>query len=181
MKRGVMNRLTIVAILGLLFQGCVSTLRLDPMALDGQHKVRQDGAESIISTKKALVAIRPGAEAYSSERRPTIVVTVLNSTEEPFSFSIDDVQVFVDGEPHKVLTYDEAVAEVKPEQAGETIAAALRAIMLKNATVLPHAWHEGYVTIEKIPHAAHPHDIRVVITAAGEEHEFLLKHFKERG
>jgi len=36
----------------------------------------------------------------------------------------------------------------------------------------------GYVTIAKIPNYAQPHEIKVVILAAGENHEFLLRHFK---
>jgi len=251
-----MKQLISIIILGMLLQGCATTLRLDPQALDGQQEVFQEGVEAIISTKKALVAIRPSTNTYSSEVRPTFVVTVLNGTEEPFNFSTEDVQVFVDGQPQKVFTYDELVAEVKRRQAWAAFAAALsgaaqsmsaanagytynsgtynayaydnygntaygygsysgytynaaaaqqaqaaanaqtqanmRAIrnqteqslnalsatMLKKTTVLPHAWHGGYVTIDKIPNADKPHDIRVVVRAAGEEHEFLFKHYK---
>lgn len=251
-----MKRLLTIAILGFLLQGCASTLKLEPHALDGQQRIFQEGVEAIISPKAALVAIRPSATTYSSEGRPTIVVTVLNGTEEPFNFSTEDVQVFVDGEPHKVFTYDELVAEVKRQQAWAAFAVALSgaaqsmnaanagytynsgsynayaydnygnraygygtysgytynaaaaqqaqaaanaqtqanmqairnqteqslsalgATMLKKTTVLPQAWHGGYVTIEKIPNADHPQDIRVVVRAAGEEHEFLFKHFK---
>jgi hypothetical protein len=251
-----MNKLLTIAVFALLLQGCASTLKLDPQALDGQQKVYQEGVEAIISPKKALVAIRPSANTYSSEGRPTIVVTVLNGTAEMFNFSTEDVHVFVDGVPHKVFTYDELVAEVKRQQAWAAFAAALSgaaqsmnaanagytynsgtynasaydnygnraygygsysgytynaaaaqqaqaaanaqtqanmqaiknqteqslsalsATMLKKTTVLPQAWHGGYVTIDKIPNKEQPHEIRVVVTAAGEEHEFLFNHFK---
>ena len=209
-----------------------------------------------MSPKKALVAIRPEAKTYSSDDRPTIVITVLNGTEKPFDFSTENVRVFVDGDSHKVFTYDELVAEVKREQVWSTIAAALSgavrsmnaanagytynsggfnkfaydnkengvngfgsysdytynaaaaqqariaanaqtqadmqaivnsaeqsldalsATMLKKTTVFPQAWHGGYVTIDKIPIADQPRDVKVVVMAAGEEHEFLFKHFK---
>ncbi len=173
-------------ILGLLLQGCAATktLTLDPLALDGQQKVLQEGVETIISPRKALVAIRPGTNTYSSEGRPTFVVTVLNGTDESFEFSTEDIQVFVDGEPHKVFTYDELVADVKRQQPlidrnrTEQFLSVLNTTALKKTTVLPRAWHGGYVTIGKIPDADHPHDIRVVIRAAGEEHEFLFKHLR---
>lgn len=167
----------LLAITILVLQGCASTLKLDPMALDGQHKVLQEGVEAIISPKKALVAIRPGAKTYSSKGRPTIHVTVVNGTKEPFKFSAEDVQVFVDGASHKVFTYDELVAEAKRRQAWTTIAD-ISATMLKKTTVLPKAWHEGHVTIEKISKTDHPRDIKVAIRFAGEKHEFLLKYFK---
>ncbi|ARM30715.1 hypothetical protein [Prosthecochloris sp. HL-130-GSB] len=252
-----MKKLLSITILGLLLlQGCASTLQLDPQAYDGQEMIYQEGVEAIMSQKKALVAIRPEAITYSSEDRPTIVITVQNGTMKPFDFSTENVQVFVDGEPHKVFTYDELVSEVKRKQTWSAIAAALSGVarsmnaanagytynsgtlnaytydnsgngingfgsysgytynaaaaqqaqaaanaqtqaemqaivnsteqsldalsatMLKKTTVLPQALHGGYVTIEKIPIADHPRDIKVVIMAAGEEHEFLFKHFK---
>lgn len=251
-----MKNLLTIAILGILLQGCASTLKLDPRALDGQQEVYQEGVEAIISSKKALVAIRPSANTYSSEIRPTIVVTVLNGTEETFNFSTEDVHVFVDGVPHKVFTYDELVAEVKRQQAWAAFAAALNGAaqsmnaanagythnsgsynasaydnygnraygygtysgytynataaqqaqatanaqtqanmqairnqteqslsalsttMLKKTTVLPHVWHGGYLTIEKIQNIDQQHEIRVVVMVAGEEHEFLFNHFK---
>lgn len=251
-----MNKILMLAIFALFLQGCASTLKLDPQALDGQQEVYQEGVEAIISPKKALVAIRPSANTYSSEGRPTIVVTVLNGTDESFNFSTEDMQVFVDEAPHKVFTYDELVAEVKRKQAWAAFAAALNGAaqsmnaanagytynsgsynayaydnygnraygygsysgytynaaaaqqaqatanaqtqanmqairnqteqslsslsttMLKKTTVLPQAWHGGYVTIDKISNANQPHEIRVVVTVAGEEHKFLFKHFK---
>lgn len=251
-----MKNLLVITFLGALLQGCASTLQLDPLTLDGQQKVYQEGIETIISQKKSLVAIRPETKTYSSEARPTIIIAVLNGTKKPFDLSTEDVHVFVDGEPHKVLTYDELVAEVKRQQAWATVATALgglaqsmnaanagytynsgnynsvaydnsgnkasefgsysgytynaaaaqqaqaaanaqtqadleairnrakqsinalRAKMLKKTTVFPQAWHVGYVAIEKIPATDHPRDIRVVIAAAREEHEFYFKHLK---
>ncbi|MCG8345822.1 MAG: hypothetical protein MI685_11795 [Chlorobiales bacterium] len=181
-----MKILLAVMIVGLLLQGCATTkiLTLEPQALDGQQKVIQEGREAIFSPKKALVTIRPGANTYSSDGRPKFVVTVVNSTEEPFDFSTEDIQVFVDGEPHKVFTYDELVADVKREQPlsdrnrTEQFLSVLNTTALKRTTVLPRAWHGGYVTIEKIPNANHLRDVRVVIRAAGEDHEFLFKHYK---
>ena len=193
---------------------------------------------------------------YTSEERPTIVVSVLNGTEEPFNFSTEDIQVFVDGFEHKVFTYDELVEEVKRKEAWATVAAALSgaaesinaanagysynsgttntyaydnfgnstysygsysgytydataaqkardaanaktqanlqaiqnqadsslnalsSTMLKKTTVFPQSWHGGYVTIAKISNSEQPHEIKVVVTAAGEEHEFILQQHK---
>jgi hypothetical protein len=207
-------------VLCLLIQGCASTLTLkfDPQALNGQEEISQEGAEAVISQKKARVTIRPSAATYSSESRPTIVVSVYG-TEEPFDFSTEDIQVFVDHNPHRVFTYDELVADIKEQEkrsiekakgvkdaeymtsrlgaveassANTQLQANINAIqkktkkslkdldstILRNIRVLPYNQYSGHVTIEKIPNPTQPHQIKVMVTAAGEEHEFLLDHFK---
>lgn len=251
-----MKNLIVTLVLCALIQGCASTLKIDPQALDGQQEIYQDGIEAVISPKNALVTIRPSTNTYSSEGRPTFVVSVLNGTEESFNFSTEDIHVFVDGVPHKVFTYDELVAEVKRQQAWAAVATAINgavqsmnaadagysyqsgttnafaydnygnsaygsglysgytynaaaaeqaqaaanaqtqaniqairnqteqslnflgSTMLKKTTVFPHSWHGGYVTIAEIPNTTQPHEIKVVVSAAGEDHEFFLQHFK---
>jgi hypothetical protein len=54
----------------------------------------------------------------------------------------------------------------------------LDSTILRNIRVLPYNQYSGHVTIEKIPNPTQPHQIKVMVTAAGEEHEFLLDHFK---
>ncbi len=96
-----------------LLLGCVSTLKIEPLALDEQLEINQNGVETVISPKNALVAIRPLTNTYSTDARPTLVVSVLNGTEKPFNFSTENIRVFVDGTPHKIFTYDELVTEVQ--------------------------------------------------------------------
>ena len=105
-------------ILCLLIQGCASTslmFKIDPQALNGQEAISQEGVKAVISQKKARVTIRPSADRYSSEDRPTIVVSVYGA-EEPFNFSTRNIQAFVDGKPHRVFTYDELVADIKEQE-----------------------------------------------------------------
>jgi hypothetical protein len=238
----------------LLIQGCVSTppttMRLVPQVLNGQKIINQEDAEAVISHKKSSVALRPPPDGYSLEARPMIYVSVYG-TEKPFDFSTEDIQIFVDGAPHRVLTYDELEAEIKSKKektlaqielryddksrkiadtgykstadevappsaetpggtrqygykydiAGVTAdqsdieankeaeinaveletkrtLTTLNAVMLQKATVEPNEWHRGFVAIEKIPDPARPHEIKVIVTVAGEEHEFLFNHSK---
>ena len=215
-----MKNIIFAFILCLLIQGCASTLtlKLDPQALNGQKEISQEGAKAVISQKKVDVTIRPSADAYSLEDRPAIVVSVY-SMEEPFNFSTGDIQVFVDGNPHRVFTYDELVADIKEQETrsiekaegqreadfmtpgGGAMATTssnkqldvrintiqrktqksledLDSTGLKNIRVLPYNQYSGHVTMEKIPNPAQPHEIKVIVRAAGEEHEFLLNHFK---
>jgi hypothetical protein len=52
------------------------------------------------------------------------------------------------------------------------------AVMLKKTTVLPDTWHRGFIAIEKIPDPTQPHEVKIIVTVAGEKHEFLLNHLK---
>jgi hypothetical protein len=249
-----MKNIIFTFVLCLFIQGNVSaetTMKLVPQVLKGQKIITQEDAEAIISHKKSSVALRPPPDGYSSEGRPMILVSVYG-TKKSFDFSTEDIQVFVDGNPHRVFTYDELVEETKQRQAHEVAAveskfaalsrdaaegaytsssdpevfspsdnqgivgnttkygykydvssvarsqsqinadmrvekeaiemrtqkalATLDALMLKKTTVLPNKWHRGFAAIEKIPNPTQPHEVKIVVPVAGEEHEFLLNH-----
>ena len=68
--------------------------------------------------------------------------------------------------------HDMQVIETQAEQA----LTALNFSMLKKTNVLPNTGYSGHVVMEKIANQAH--EIKVIITAAGEEHEFLLNYVK---
>lgn len=215
-----MKKTIIAFVICLFIHGCASTstLKFDPQALDGQEEISKDGVEAVISQKKARVTIQPSVGTYTSKDRPTIVVSVY-SGEETLDFSSEDVQVFVDGNPHRVVPYDELVAEIENRekkalndlerendrrkkgardsaelaqhvefQYQNDVAAvkreakqsirALEATMLKRTTVSPRKEYSGHVTIEEIPNPSQPHEVKVIVRAAGEEHEFLLNHLK---
>ncbi|MCP3688935.1 MAG: hypothetical protein GY784_11015 [Gammaproteobacteria bacterium] len=220
-----------------LLPGCASTLKIESMALDGQQETYRQGVKNVISPKTALVAVRPTTSIYSSEDRPTFVVSVLNGTEKSFNFSTENIRVYVGGTPHQIFTYDELVAEAKrrtwgiPNSAGQPAGAAnntyssnyssgfspypgyiynavsaqqmqttataqtsaniqaireqamrllsrLKSTMLKKATVFPQAWHGGFVTMAEIPDSVQPLVITVTISAAGENHTFVLRQSK---
>jgi len=247
---------TIAAIcLAVLLGGCVSTLTLQPTVLDGQQRIYQQGIESVISTKKVVVAIRPSSSTFKSQARPTVIISVFNRTDEPFDLSTEDIEAFADGHPLKVFTYEELTAEIKSRQAWAAVAAALNgaaqsmnaanagyryqsgtfngsvygsngysaygsgsysgytydpaaaqqaqaaanaqtqanletinnetenalrglsSTILRRTTVLPRTWAGGYVTLAKMP-PDQPHEIRIVVHAAGEQHEFLLRQVR---
>lgn len=109
-----MKKTVFVFALCMLMLGCVTTslLKLDPLTLDGQKKTSQEGIKTIVSEKNVHVAIRPATETYTSEDRPKLLVSV-NSTAGAFTFSPQNIQVFVNGNPHRVFTYDELVADIK--------------------------------------------------------------------
>ncbi len=247
-----MKRAFVTLALCFLVQGCVSTtptMKLFPQVLNSQKIINQEDSEAVISHKRSSVALRPPPDGYSLEARPMIYVSVYG-TEKPFDFSTEDIQVFVDGKPHRVLACDELQAEIKaqkdkrvaqiesryddrsrkiadtgykstdagvamPKRAeapGDTAQygykydiagvtadqsdieankeaeinaveletaktlTALNEVMLKKTTVEPNKWHRGYVALEKIPDPAQPHEIKMIVAVAGEEHEFFFNH-----
>jgi hypothetical protein len=253
-----MKKLFFALVLCLLMQGCISTtatLKLTAQVLDGQKTSDQDGGETVFShKKKTSVGVRPSAGTYTLEDHPTIFVSVYGS-EKPFDFSTENIQVFVDNNPHRVLTIDELAAALISKQkkqvaeiesryeaqsrniaqggytanqgavAGpgsgrssgaearspvanqsynvESVAesqsqietkkkaeidavelttkksiAALDAVMLKKTTVPVNTWYRRWVALEKIPNPDQFHKIKVIVTVAGEKHEFLLNQVK---
>jgi archaellum component FlaG (FlaF/FlaG flagellin family) len=215
-----MKKTMIAFVLCLLMMGCIttSTLKFDPQALHGQETISKGCVKAVISQKKLRVTVQPTVATYQSTDRPTIAVSVYGG-EEAFNFSTEDIQVFVDGNPHRIIPYDELVEEIenrekkkinrlkiendkRREGAGDSadlayqvekeyesdVAAvkrearqskkALDATMLKKTTVSPREECRGHVTMEKISNPDQPHEVKVVVRAAGEKHEFLLNHLK---
>lgn len=238
----------------LLIQGCVTvkSYRLTPEVLSGQKVNEQQGVKRIVSNKKAgAVYVRSSRDTYTQDDYPAIEVGVFS--EKSFDFSPDDIKIFVDGNPHKIMTIDEMVADIKerytagvetikkrndekirqavdsskktpsdpavfspsdldsantPGQSyksqykydfksiGETNQQAASAAdaeikMLKeetekelktilavyhvSATVPANKWHPGEVKLQKLADPSKPHDIKVIVKAVDEEHEFLIK------
>ena len=109
-----MKKTFVAFVLCVLMLGCVTTsmLKIDPLTLDGQKKTTQEGLKTIVSEKNVHVTIRPATDIYSSEERPRLVFGV-KSTAGSFMFSPTNIQVFVDGNPHRVFTYEELVADIR--------------------------------------------------------------------
>jgi len=252
-----MKNIFFTFVLCLLIQGNVSaetTMKLVPQVLKGQKIITQENSEAIVSHKKSSVALRPPPDGYSLEARPMILVSVYVAA-KPYDFSTEDIQIFIDDNPHRIFSRDEFVAEIKQRQANEIktveskyaalsrdaaqnaytpsssaevetpssadkntvggrssggytydvsslarsqseINTDMRAekdaiekrvaqelavtdsIMLKKTTVSADTWYRGYIALEKIPDPAQPHEVKIIVTVAGEKHEFLLNHLK---
>ena len=252
-----MKKIIFTFVFCLLMQGIVSaevTMKLVPAEQKGQKIVTQEGSEAVISHKgKSSVALRPPPDGYTPDGRPMILVSVYG-TNRQYDFSTEEIKVFVDGTPHRILTSDELTNEIKQGQVIELTAlktkydaisnniaqnsykpssslenpnpssskntvgsmssggyeydisslgrdhsqinsemqsqkdaiekrtskelAVIDSIMLKKTTVLPDTWHRGYAALEKIPDPTKSHEVKITVTVAGEEHEFLFKHLK---
>lgn len=250
-----MKKLIFIPIVGILLQGCGTSYQFDPQIQKGQKEVYIEGVETVISKKKANVAVRSAGKTYSYENRPKLIISVSNKTNNPFNFSTNNIKVFVDGKAHKVYTYDELVDEAKTQEVWSSVAAGLagtarsynasssgysynynpygttnysrstygyntypsstytynyaaaqqarnvansqtdsemrhirnqteqsleelKATMLKKTTIQPKSTYGGYVTFEDIQVKEKPHKVKVIVSAAGQEHMFVFNHFK---
>jgi hypothetical protein len=139
-----MERLFILMLAIGVLQGCATTLKLYPVAAEGQKEIFQGGIETLISAKQSLVAIRPSDNTYQSEQRPSLVVTITNGTDEPYNFGPGNISASVNGQYVKVFTYDELVAEVKAQQAWAVVATALNAaVQSMNAANAGYTYNSG--------------------------------------
>jgi hypothetical protein len=120
-----MKKLFVLMLAISALQGCSTTLKLDPVTSGEQKEIFQGGTRTLISAKKSLVTIRPSANSYQSEQRPSLVVSVTNGTDESYNFSPNNISASVNGQSVKVFTYEELVAEVNRKQAWAVVAAAL--------------------------------------------------------
>lgn len=118
----------IFSIVCLALSGCASTLRVQPVAGPDQQTMYIDGTEAIVSKKRSVVAVRPSSNTYTSEQRPTFIVSVFNGTEKPIVFSTEDITASAAGTLLKVFSYDELVAEVENQRNRAVVAAALSAM-----------------------------------------------------
>lgn len=116
------------ALVCLALSGCASTIRVQPIAGPDQQTMYKDGTEAIISKKRSVVAVRPSTNTYTSEQRPTFVVSVLNGTDKPIVFSTENITASASGSALKVFSYDELVAEVENQRKWAAVAAALSGV-----------------------------------------------------
>ena len=117
-----MKNIFYTLILCFLINGCATTkttIKLVPQVLNEQKIIDQEGSDAVISHKKTSAAVRPPSDAFLTEDRPMLYISVYGSR-KPFDFSTQDIQVFVDGVPHRVFTYDDLVKEIDQYQEKKT-------------------------------------------------------------
>ncbi len=225
---------------------------LAPEVLAGQKVNEQQGVKRIVSNKKAgAVYVRSAKDAYSLDDYPGIEIGLFS--EKSFEFSPDNIKVFVDGKPHKVMTVDEMVGVIKDnymtgaeaikkqeddrnkqavdtskkdpsdpavfspsaldsanmpgqsyksqykydfksiketkQQSSEIAEAELTTLKQEteknlktllstyhvNATVPANKWYPGEIKLAKLADPSKLHDIKVIVTVMGEDHEFLVR------
>ena len=60
-------------------------------------------------------------------------------------------------------------------KATEEVKALNSTFLVREATIKPNTWYRGQLKLTKIPDAGKPHEIKLVISLAGEEYQFEIK------
>ena len=129
-----------------LIQGCATTLQLQPVSSNDQKTYYEEGQEVVISPEKYIVAVKPATISYTSEQRPTFVVSVFNPTSDPIVFSTENIKASLGDQVLKVFTYEELVTEVKKHRTLAAFAVALSgAVQSYNASRAGYQYQSGTV------------------------------------
>ncbi len=122
-----MKKFFAFAVLAFFASGCASELIMDPREGPGLEVVHFQGDKVVYSNQNNLVVAR-AVSSFSSSNRPRIIVSVANNSNDTFNFSLQDVEVYVDGNRHRILTYEELVDEAQFNHNLQLLAASLGAI-----------------------------------------------------
>lgn len=112
-------------ILASLFGCTTTTTQLNAIAMGDQRAVYEDGAKTVVSTKNSLVAVRAAQNSYSSDSRPSFIISFMNGTTEPVDFSTSNIKAEASGKDLHVFTHQEMVDEIESKRKWAAFSAAL--------------------------------------------------------
>jgi hypothetical protein len=115
----------LVSLAPLVFCSCASQLRLQALPATGQSIQYLQGLEACVSPGTIGVAVWADPQVYQSSERPTFFILAQNNSDKSIDFSTENISVSIEGQPLKVYTFDELVAEVESQRKWGTFAAAL--------------------------------------------------------
>jgi hypothetical protein len=113
-----------LALCVVLFAGCASQIRVDPVLLDDQERIYRDGVPAVISRKGLVVVAAPVKVIREGKEQPKFIVSVSNTSSSQFDIDTSNVVASVDGLPLKVFTYEEVADSIKSQQAWAAFAVA---------------------------------------------------------
>ena len=93
--------------------GCATPQRVSPLSLPDQRQVFTNGAAVAVSEKSVTVMVKSAVEDIMSSERPTFIVKIYNPTSESIDFASSDINTFLNGESHKLFTYEELQSEAR--------------------------------------------------------------------
>lgn len=113
----------------ILFAGCASQIRVDPVLLGDQERIYRDGVPAVISRKGLIVIAAPVKVIRDGEEQPKFIVSVANTSQSRFDVDTSNFAASVDGKPVKIFTHDEIADSIKSKQAWAAFAVALGGAM----------------------------------------------------
>lgn len=98
--------------------GCAATYNtITPSPAKNQASFFEDGREIVVSKKPAsIVTLAPSKEAFRADERPSFIVTVNNTSNQPITFSTENLSFSMEGEQLKVFSCQELVQEIEQKK-----------------------------------------------------------------
>ena len=113
----------------ILFVGCASQIKVDPVLLGNQERIYRDGVPAVISRKGLVVMAAPVKVIRDGKEQPKFIVSVANTSQSQFDVDTSNFAASVDGLPLKIFTHDEVADSIKSKQAWAAFAVALGGAM----------------------------------------------------
>jgi TPR repeat protein len=137
-----MSRL-IKVILMMLFSlmltiGCAATYnKISALPTQDQTSFFKDGRNVIVSRQaNSIMTMAPSQEAFLADTRPSFIITVNNLSNQPITFSTENVAFSMDGKDLKVFSYQELVQEIEQQRrSAATTQALIGALGVLSATM----------------------------------------------
>lgn len=118
--------------------GCAARYnKISALPAQDQASFFKDGRHVIVSRQaNSLVTIAPSQEAFAVNMRPSFIITVNNLSNQPITFSTENVAFSMDGKDLKVFSYQELVQEIEQQRrSAATTQALIGALGVLGATM----------------------------------------------
>ena len=125
-SKGTMTKFLVIFFTLVSLFGCTTTTtQLNAIAMGDQKAVYEDGAKTVVSTRNSIIAVRTAQNSYSSDSRPSFIISFMNGSAEPVDFSTSNIKAEVAGKDLHVFTHQEMVDEVESKRKWAAFSAAL--------------------------------------------------------
>lgn len=100
-------------LLPVLLGGCASVYDVTPLVAESRQAAVQASNDGLVVTHKNRIAVVPVKFAINQFESPRFLVTVKNMGDKPFTFSTSNIEVTFNGQPGRVLSYDQQYEDIK--------------------------------------------------------------------
>lgn len=113
------------AAISLLLTGCASQLSIQAQPAAEHQTVYVAGQPVMLSDKQYSVAVSPSSSRAMSNESLSFLVYLTNTHGEPVNFGPGNIRASLNGQPVKVFTHEEVLAQMERERDSQALSAAL--------------------------------------------------------
>lgn len=113
------------AAISFLLSGCASQLSMQAKPAADHQTAYVAGRPLMLSDKQYSVAVSPSSSRAMSNESLSFLVYLTNSQNEPVNFGPGNIRASFNGQPIRVFTYEEVLAQMEKERDSQALSAAL--------------------------------------------------------